>query len=209
MFLHIIVKRPFSTLLSIILAFIVNDIEITLNIMTCISICCVIVSILKDVCKVERPCWVYQELNRNIGERSYSFPSGHTITIAGVFAVALFYNKTPAWIYFFIMVVLMPISRLYLCVHWITDVLVSLFIAIIIPLIWKQVSILKYFIDTPEHVLLYCLVLLGNYLIFAITIKYKEFNAVQLPIQSSNRILKKQIYSVTLNEVNRICLIVG
>ena len=55
----------------------------------------------------------------------FSFPSGHTTASFSFFAVALLRCSTPVWTGIFILAVLMGFSRVYLRVHYLTDVLVG------------------------------------------------------------------------------------
>lgn len=90
---------------------------------------------LKMTFKVPRP-WV-KDPNFKIVESAreaatgYSFPSGHTQSSVGMFGGVARANKNKALrIFSIVMCVLVPFSRLYLGVHTLADVLVSLVIAL-------------------------------------------------------------------------------
>jgi len=58
----------------------------------------------------------------------YSFPSGHTSRIA-VFAGVTHYNKNP---YFLLLSILVELSRIYLILHFLSDVVFGWFIGVIV-----------------------------------------------------------------------------
>ena len=79
--------------------------------------------LLKPMIARERPCWIDSHVVLLITEpKDYSFPSGHT---AASFAVAtiLRYMKAPFYRLGMILAVMIAFSRLYLFVHFPTDVL--------------------------------------------------------------------------------------
>jgi undecaprenyl-diphosphatase len=92
---------------------------------------------LKMLCRIPRP-WV-QDPNFTIVESAreaatgYSFPSGHTQTSVGVFAGLARWNKnTVLRIIAISACVLVPLSRMYLGVHTLLDVGVSIAIALVL-----------------------------------------------------------------------------
>ena len=103
---------------------------------------------LKVLFRVPRP-WV-KDPNFTIVESAkeaatgYSFPSGHTQSAVGSFgAIALFFKKKWVRILSIIVIILVPISRMYLGVHTLLDVGVSFIISLalvfaIYPLINKS-----------------------------------------------------------------------
>ena len=94
---------------------------------------------LKLLCRVPRP-WV-KDPSFTIVESAraeatgYSFPSGHTQNASGTFGAIATYTKRPwlRWISIAI-VILVPLSRMYLGVHTPADVLVALGIAAVLVL---------------------------------------------------------------------------
>ncbi len=86
--------------------------------------------VLKNVTMRCRPAWILDPANAMLVSQSdYSFPSGHT-SASFSSAVAIYqYNKkwgTAA----LVLAACISISRLYLFIHWPTDVIVSVFIGI-------------------------------------------------------------------------------
>lgn len=92
----------------------------------------------KFTCKVERPWVAYPHLNTVESAikaaSGYSFPSGHTqIAVTTYGPIAYFYKeKKTLSIFLTSLIVLIAISRLYLGVHYLSDVLFSLFFGILL-----------------------------------------------------------------------------
>lgn len=79
--------------------------------------------ILKNLIARERPCWLDRSIPLLIPEpHDYSFPSGHTL--ASFEAAVMIYLHNKKWgIFSFVIAVLIAFSRMYLFVHFPTDVL--------------------------------------------------------------------------------------
>lgn len=90
----------------------------------------IVATILKKIFTRNRPYWILENLNTyGIDLTDYSFPSGHT-TAAFTIATALSLNF-PSWtVLFVIMALLIAISRVYLAVHYPTDVVAGMIIGI-------------------------------------------------------------------------------
>ena len=79
--------------------------------------------IIKPLSMRARPCWVETDILPLIKSPSdYSFPSGHT-NISFVVAASVFSRNKKLAIPLLIIAVLIGLSRLYIFVHWPTDVL--------------------------------------------------------------------------------------
>lgn len=90
--------------------------------------------ILKAIFRVPRPFMKYPELiqgKRQQTATGFSFPSGHSTTAAAFYG-SLAYNFKMKWLRFIsiILVILVPVSRLYLGVHWPLDILIGTFIGL-------------------------------------------------------------------------------
>lgn len=100
-------KQGLLLLLSLLLCFLVGNV------------------FLKNFVARDRPCWLYPEIELLIKyPQDFSFPSGHTMTgMAGAACVYLTDKKLgiPA----IILAVIIAFSRLYLFVHWPSDVLIG------------------------------------------------------------------------------------
>jgi len=87
-----------------------------------------IVFFLKKIFSRSRPYWIIENLNTyDIDLNDYSFPSGHTtaaFSIATIFSL----NYPALTIVFVVMALLIAISRVYLAVHYPTDVLVGIIV---------------------------------------------------------------------------------
>lgn len=91
--------------------------------------------ILKNLVARERPCWIDTSIPLLIrNPKDYSFPSGHTLSsFEGAVSIWLYNRKwgTAA----LILAALISFSRLYLFVHFPTDVLGGLFMGILIAVL--------------------------------------------------------------------------
>ena len=89
---------------------------------------------LKAIIRAPRPFQVHPELidaDRIETATGYSFPSGHSTGASSFyFSIALLYNNIFIRIGCILLVVLVPLSRLYLGVHWPSDVLCGVIIGL-------------------------------------------------------------------------------
>lgn len=99
---------------------------------------------IKTTCKVDRP-WVadpnFKPVESAIKEAiGYSFPSGHTqISTTTYLSIAVTYkHKKVIFITFSIFTVLVAVSRLYLGVHYLSDVLFSLIFGVVVVLLTNK-----------------------------------------------------------------------
>lgn len=85
---------------------------------------------LKPLVARERPCWINDAVTLLItSPTDYSFPSGHS-QVAFVSAAAIYQNHKKWGIAAYVLAVLIAFSRLYLYVHFPTDVLAGALIGI-------------------------------------------------------------------------------
>lgn len=98
-------KIGFSVLLSLLCGFLIGNL------------------FLKNIIARDRPCWIDKSIILLIDSpKDYSFPSGHTLASFEAAVSILLYNKK--WgIAALILAALIAVSRLYLFVHFPTDVL--------------------------------------------------------------------------------------
>ena len=79
--------------------------------------------LLKDLVARSRPCWLVPEIELLIhNPTDYSFPSGHTSAAMATAVVIWIYNKKYG-ILMMVLALLIAFSRMYLFVHFPTDVL--------------------------------------------------------------------------------------
>lgn len=87
--------------------------------------------VLKNIFMRERPCWIDTSIALLIeNPHDYSFPSGHTYSSIAAATVILLRSKK-AGIAAMVMAVLIAFSRMYLFVHFPTDILASLFLGVV------------------------------------------------------------------------------
>lgn len=87
--------------------------------------------IIKPIVARIRPCDINTAVHLLVSRPSdYSFPSGHT-TAAFAAASCLLFCKSKLWPYFFVFAVIMSFSRLYLYVHFPTDVLAGIILGFV------------------------------------------------------------------------------
>ena len=117
-------------------------------------------SILKDICKIERPIndpnvrFVSMEnffVNTEELRGTYSFPSGHAMWASSLFcSLGLQIKNKKFWFFAIFMIVMVALSRIYLGVHWLLDVIVGsllgFIIAYLVYLLFAKVKEKKIFI---------------------------------------------------------------
>lgn len=83
------------------------------------------------VCRM-RPCHKLEDENLIVKRPDfYSFPSGHTASSFSVFTVVFIRCNTNVWIGILILATLIAFSRIYLRVHYLTDVICGVFLGLI------------------------------------------------------------------------------
>lgn len=154
-----IITEPFSLLiLALIIStyFYLNKQKTSALLLALASITtALIIKILKSIFQFPRPT------NALIQETSYSFPSGHT-TFASLFFILVAYLltknskikiKITAFLISTLIVLIIAFTRLYLRVHWLTDIIGGLIIGTIIltiTIIIHKKLILKLLISQPN-----------------------------------------------------------
>ena len=88
--------------------------------------------LLKNLIARERPCWIDSEISMLIAiPKDYSFPSGHTLS-STISAVVLMRERKYFGIPAIILAILIAFSRMYLFVHFPTDILGGMLLGILI-----------------------------------------------------------------------------
>lgn len=83
------------------------------------------------VCRM-RPCHKLENEDLIVRRPSfYSFPSGHTASSFAVTTVAVFRCSVPIWVGILVIALLVAFSRIYLRVHYLTDVVCGLILGIL------------------------------------------------------------------------------
>lgn len=96
--------------------------------------------LLKNLIARERPCWLNETVQMLISiPKDYSFPSGHTMSSFASATVLTHYGRKNG-IAACILAALIAFSRLYLYVHFPTDILAGMLIGVIIGLSVCKIS---------------------------------------------------------------------
>ena len=100
--------------------------------------------ILKNLVARERPCWIDSDILMLISiPEDYSFPSGHTLA-STISTVILMQEDKKLGIPAVILAVLIAFSRMYLFVHFPTDILGGLLLGLVIGFsvtpVWNRIS---------------------------------------------------------------------
>lgn len=91
--------------------------------------------ILKNVIARPRPCWINSSVEMLIAvPKDFSFPSGHTLASFGA-ATPIFYYHRRFGIIAYIVAAVIAFSRMYLYVHFPTDILTGLILGILLGLL--------------------------------------------------------------------------
>ncbi len=103
--------------------------------------------ILKHIVRRERPVWKLSDDEQLIHRpKYYSFPSGHTSASFCVVSVAIFRCSPLTILFVLFCAVMIAMSRVYLRVHYLSDVLVGMVLGLLCGA--ASVSIFNYFIQT-------------------------------------------------------------
>ncbi len=88
--------------------------------------------LLKNLVARDRPCWINKTIKMLISvPQDYSFPSGHTLSSFIAATIIMHFNKKIG-IVAYILAVMIAFSRLYLYVHFPTDVLSGAVLGIVL-----------------------------------------------------------------------------
>lgn len=82
--------------------------------------------LLKNIVRRNRPCWINDGIQMLISvPQDYSFPSGHTMSSFAAAAIIMHFNRR-AGIAAYILASMIAFSRLYLYVHFPTDIIAGI-----------------------------------------------------------------------------------
>ncbi len=119
-------------------------------------------NVLKGILMIDRPFQTYDEVQnlREYGATGSSMPSGHAQGSSTVFfAIARHFNRRNAFIVASVLAVLMMISRMFLGVHYLQDVVAGTAIGILVALIIYSVYDRLESNDTALHLFYFLLIL--------------------------------------------------
>lgn len=97
-------------------------------------VCCFLLGnlFLKNVIARERPCWINTDIVLLISNpKDFSFPSGHSMH-SFVGALSIWYANKKWGIAAFVLAGLIAFSRMYLFVHYPTDVLIGIMLGLLV-----------------------------------------------------------------------------
>lgn len=104
-------------------------------------------NILKNAFRQPRPFWIDPSIQAGEAE-GYGFPSGHVMNATAVyFLLAVYLRRWWGWGLALLFIALMGLSRLYLGVHFLTDIIAGFVIGLLIFaafLAWQQLFFQKY-----------------------------------------------------------------
>ncbi|WP_294580954.1 phosphatase PAP2 family protein [uncultured Thomasclavelia sp.] len=90
---------------------------------------------IKTIIKRKRPCHQFKDVKMLVAIPSdYSFPSGHTTTSFAC-ATTVFYTYPKVGIFLIVFAFIMGLSRIYLFVHYLSDVIFGMILGVIIGII--------------------------------------------------------------------------
>lgn len=103
--------------------------------------------LLKNIIARNRPCWINDTIQMLISvPQDYSFPSGHTLSSFTAATIIMHFDKRMGTVAY-ILASIIAFSRLYLYVHFPTDVLAGIILGIAIGCI--TIKIFEIFSKTP------------------------------------------------------------
>lgn len=133
-------------------------------------------SVIKAIVASPRPFQEYPNRVENLRPETssgYSFPSGHTQMFSSVLFAQTTKYKHPVLLYIAIVFsVLMGISRMYLGVHYLEDVVVSMVLGILTA--YGLYQLFKRYQDNDTHLIRLYLVILVLFLPFTIILNYGD-----------------------------------
>jgi membrane-associated phospholipid phosphatase len=100
-----------------------------------------LVDITKMVFRLGRPYWIFPKVQTYAVENSFGLPSGHTQKAVAVWAtLATSFKKSWLWILSIFMILMIALSRIYLGVHFFSDVLAGLLISILFLVLYLKLE---------------------------------------------------------------------
>ena len=126
---------------------------------------------LKIIFRTQRPFEALSDIDskRVHTATGYSFPSGHTQgATTFLFSIAQYLNKKPIYIIAGVLSLLVAISRLYLRVHWLVDVIGGLIIGVFISFVLYK--LLSHIFSDKKRTLYFLLISLVSLIILFISV---------------------------------------
>ena len=100
-----------------------------------------LVDIVKMICQFPRPYWLFSKAQAFAQETSFGLPSGHAQKVVALWGtMAVSFKKSWFWVLSILMVIMIALSRLFLGVHFLSDVLTGLVITILFLIIYMKLE---------------------------------------------------------------------
>jgi membrane-associated phospholipid phosphatase len=100
-----------------------------------------IVDVLKMAFRFPRPYWIFTKVHSYAQETSFGLPSGHAQKATALWGtMAVSYKETWLWVLSFLMVIMIALSRLYLGVHFLSDVVTGLLLSALFLVIYLKLE---------------------------------------------------------------------
>ncbi|MGB8251721.1 MAG: phosphatase PAP2 family protein [Anaerolineaceae bacterium] len=100
-----------------------------------------LVDILKMAFRFPRPYWLFSKVHSYTQETSFGLPSGHTQKAVAVWGtMAASFKKTWLWIVSIFMIIMIAVSRLYLGVHFLSDIVSGLLVGILFLVVYMKLE---------------------------------------------------------------------
>lgn len=131
------------------------DKSLGLRLLILLSIGAVINGMLKILFHAPRPYWISSDVKAFASESSFGMPSGHAqISLMFLGYIGAWFKKTQVWAICIILIILVGISRMYLGVHFLTDILTGWIFGLIILLLFLryETSAAAWLLQKPIHI---------------------------------------------------------
>lgn len=135
-----------------------------------------------------RPYWISPEVKAFASEPTFGVPSGAAqISLLFLGYIGAWFKKTSVWIVCIALIILVAIARMYLGVHFLTDILMGWLIALVILFLFLRYEnrAAKWFLEKPIDVRILLALLVSCIFIVLSQLAILSFGTWQVPVQWS------------------------